>query len=59
MENKITISVKAYGISHSAVLSDECSADELIEIFAMLAESIGFSPALVIKGLESAIDSRI
>lgn len=59
MENKITISVKAYGISHSAVLSDECSADELIEICAMLAESIGFSPALVVEGLKNAIECRV
>ena len=59
MENKITISVKAYGISHSAVLSDECSADELIEICAMLAESIGFSPDLVVKGMDRAIECRL
>lgn len=59
MKNTISISIQAYGISHIAELSDECSADELIQVFAMLAESIGFSPALVIKGLESAISSRI
>lgn len=54
MENKITISVKAYGISHSAVLSDECSADEFIEVCAKMAESIGFTSTLVIKGLEKS-----
>lgn len=59
MENTIAISIKAYGISHTAELSDECSAEELIEIFAMISESIGFSPKLVIKGLKKAIDNRL
>jgi hypothetical protein len=59
MKNKITISINAYEIFHVAELSDECSANELIEVFANLAESIGFSPALVIKGMQKAIDSRL
>ena len=59
MESKIIITINAYGITHTAELSDECSADELIEICAMLAESIGFSPDLVIKGLESSIKLRL
>lgn len=59
MKNTITISIQAYGISHKAELSDECSADELIELLALLTESIGFSPTLVINALEKAIDSRI
>ena len=59
MESKIIITINAFGITHTAVLSDECSADELIETFSNLAESIGFSPTLVIEALENAKNSRI
>ena len=59
MENIISITLTAFGITHNATLLEECSADELIETFANLTESIGFSPSSVIKALDKAIDSRL
>lgn len=59
MENIISITLTAFGITHNVTLSEECSADELVETFANLTESIGFCPGVVIKALDKAIDSRL
>lgn len=59
MEQRISVAVRAFSITHSVDLPEDCSALEFIETFSNLAESVGFSPALVIKGLNKAIESRI
>lgn len=58
MEQRISLTVRAFGITHTSELPEDCSASEFIEIFSNLAESIGFSPQLVIDGLRQAIESR-
>jgi len=58
MEQRISLSVKANNITHTAELPEDCSAIEFIESFSNLAESVGFSPQLVIDGLKQAIESR-
>jgi|GEM_PF-3665651 len=59
MENIITISIQAYGITHISNLPESCSATELIEICSQLVESIGFDSSLIVKALKEVIDSRI
>lgn len=59
MENKITVSIHAYGITHSSQLPEYCTAAELIEIYSQMVESISFDSSLVIDGLKQAIDTRI
>lgn len=59
MENIISITLTSFGITHNVILPEECSAEYLIETFADLTESIGFSPSSVIKALDKAIDSRL
>jgi len=58
MEQKILITINAYGISHTSELPEDCSAIEFIESFSNLAESVGFSPQLVIDGLKQALEAR-
>jgi len=58
MEHRISLSVKAFGINHNADFPEDCSAIEFIESFSNLAESVGFSPQLVIDGLKQSIESR-
>jgi hypothetical protein len=59
MEEKITLIIKAYGITHTCEFSEECTATEIVEKCAMLIESIGFSPVLVVEALGQAIESRL
>ena len=58
-EEFITIEVNAYGIKHSAILSESCEAKEFIEKCAMMAEAIGFNPQLVMEALHNSINIRI
>lgn len=58
MEQRISLTVRAFGITHSAELSEDCTAIEFIETFSNLAESVVFSPKLVIDGLKQAIELR-
>lgn len=58
MEQKILITINAYGISHTSELPEDCSAIEFIETFSNLAESVGFSSQLVIDGLRQTIETR-
>lgn len=53
------IIVKVFGITHKAVLPDDISADEFVEVCAKLAESVGYSPSIVIEALRKAIDYRV
>lgn len=57
-EDLLIIEVKAYGISHRIELPDNSLATEFIEACTKLAESVGFSPQLVIEGLRKAVESR-
>lgn len=50
MKQRISLSVKANNITHTADLPEDCLAIEFIESFSNLAESVGFSPQLVIDG---------
>lgn len=59
MEDRISISIQAYGITHSSDLPESCTAAEIIEISSQMVESIGFDLSLVIEGLYAAIDKRI
>lgn len=58
MEQKISLTVKASGITHTSELSEDCSAIEFIESFSNLAESVGFPPQSVIDGLKQALETR-
>lgn len=58
MENKISITINAFGINHSAEINEDVSAIEFIEVCAKMAESIGYSPELVRKGLQAAKEYR-
>ena len=58
MEQRITLLVNANNITHTSELPEDCSAIEFIETFSNLAESVGFSPQLVIDGLKQALGAR-
>ena len=54
MEDKITITVKGFGITRTAEIGEEASAVEFIEVCANMAESILDSPKLILEGLLAA-----
>jgi len=58
MEDRITITVKGFGITHTSELCEDVSAVEFIEVCAKMAESVGYSPELVRKGLLAAKEYR-
>jgi len=58
MEQRIFLSVKAFGITHTAELPDYAQAIEFIEACAKLAESVGYAPTKVIEGLKKAMEAR-
>jgi hypothetical protein len=58
MEDRIIITVKGFGITHTAEIGEEASAAEFIEVCANMAESIGYSPKLVREGLQAAKEYR-
>ena len=58
MEDRITITVNAFGINHSVEIDEDASAVEFIEVCAKMAESVGYSPELVRKGLQAAKEYR-
>lgn len=58
MDEKIVITVRAYGISHTAELNEDAVAGEFIEKCSKLAESIGYSPDLVQEALVGYSDNK-
>lgn len=58
MDNKISITVNAFGINHSAEINEDVSAVEFIEVCAKMAESVGYSRELVKEGLQKAMEYR-
>lgn len=46
-------------LTHIAELQEDCSAEEIIEKCALLTEASSYSPKLVIKALQKAIDKRL
>ncbi len=59
MEEKIKISVSAYGITHAAELHEGSTAEELIEVCLRMIEAISFNSELVNDGLRKVLESRI
>ncbi len=59
MKDKISISVTAYGITHSSELNDGSSVEELIEVFSRMIEAMSFDPQLVNDGLRKVLESRV
>lgn len=51
MNEKIVITVRAYGITHSTELNEDAVAFEFIEKCTKLAESIGYSPDILQEAL--------
>lgn len=58
MEQRISLSVKSFGITHTAELPDYAQATEFIEACAMMAEAVGYAPTKVIEALRVAADER-
>jgi len=58
MEKRISLTVKAFGITHRIELPDYAQATEFIEACTQLAESVGYSPELVKKALNIAVNIR-
>lgn len=58
MEERISITVNAFGMTHTAEINEDVSAIEFIEVCAKMAESVGYSPELVRKGLQAAKEYR-
>lgn len=58
MEDKIVITVKGFGITHTSEIDEDVSAVEFIEVCAKMAESLGYSPELVREGLQAAKEYR-
>jgi hypothetical protein len=57
MDEKIVLTVRAYGITHTAELNEDAVAFEFIERCTQLAESIGYSPELVQEALAFKIET--
>lgn len=58
MEDRIEITVKGFGITHTSEIDEDVSAVEFIEVCAKMAESLGYSPELVREGLQVAKEYR-
>jgi hypothetical protein len=58
MEDRITISVKGFGITHNAELQADSTAEEFIETCCKMAESLTYSPEQVRQALRLALDNR-
>jgi len=58
MDDKISVTLTAYGITHSADLNDGSSVEELIEVFSRMIEAMSFDPQLVNDGLRKVLESR-
>lgn len=59
MEDKISISVTAYGITHLAELFEGSRVEELIEVFSRIIEAMSFDSELVNDGLRKVLESRV
>ena len=59
MEEKIRISVSAYGITHTAELHEGSSVEELVDVFSRMIEAMSFDSELVNDGLRKVLESRI
>ena len=58
MDKKISLTVKAFGITLRIELPNDAQATEFIEACAKLAESVGYSPTKFIEALRVAEDAR-
>lgn len=58
MEEKISIIVKAFGITHTSELTEDVSAEEFIETCCKMAESLTYSPEKVRQALRLALNNR-
>lgn len=58
MEDKISITLTAYGITHSSDLNEGSSVEELIIVFSRMLESMSFDSQLVNDGLRKVLESR-
>lgn len=54
MEEIITITVKGFGMSHTAEINEDVSAIEFIEVCAKMALSLSYSGEQVRQGLRHA-----
>lgn len=58
MEGRITITVKGFGITHSAEIDEDVSADEFIETCCKMALSLSYSGEQLREGLKQALEMR-
>ena len=58
MEEKIKISVSAYGITHTAELHEGSSVEELVDLFLRMVEAMSFDSELVNDGLRKVLENR-
>ena len=58
MEDRITISVIGFGITHTSELNEDVSAEEFIETCCKMAESLTYSPEQVRQALRLALNNR-
>ena len=58
MEDRITITIKGFGITHTSDLAEDVSAEEFIETCCQMAESISFSPEQVRQALRLSLKNR-
>ena len=58
MDNKISITVDAFGINHSAEINEDVSAVEFIETCCKMALSLSYSGAQLREGLRQALEMR-
>jgi len=59
MEEKIEITIRVFGVTHTVKLPEDVTAVEFIEKCALLTESFGYSPDLIREGLLIARERRM
>lgn len=59
MEDKISVTLTAYGITHSADLNEGSNVEELIEVFSRMIEAMSFDYQLVNDGLRKVLERRV
>lgn len=58
MEERITITVKSFGIIHTSELYEDVSAEQFIETCCKMALSLSYSGEQVRQGLRQALEMR-
>lgn len=58
-DESLVISVKALKITHIANLETDASLNEIVELFANIIESVGYSPTSVAKALVEVGNNRL